>query len=83
MDSIISEEIPDKELDPDYYKAVEEFMIHGPCGAERKKSPCMVNGRCSKYFPKKIVDTSCFDDDGYLVYRRRDDGSIIQKKKWH
>ncbi|XP_031091108.1 uncharacterized protein LOC115996106 [Ipomoea triloba] len=66
-------------IDKDYYKAVEEFMVHGPCGVARSNSPCMVNGRCTKYFPKRFVDSSSFDADGYPIYRRRDDGRTITK----
>ncbi|XP_019159056.1 PREDICTED: uncharacterized protein LOC109155840 [Ipomoea nil] len=79
IDTIISAEIPDKEVDSEYYRVVEEFMIHGPCGHLRKNSPCMVNGRCSKHFPKKFVDSSNFDQDGYPIYRRRDDGRFVKK----
>ncbi|XP_031097008.1 uncharacterized protein LOC116001261 [Ipomoea triloba] len=61
---VVTAEIPDKELDTDYYQAVQEFMIHGPCGIEKPKSPCMVNNRCSKHFPKKFVDVSTWDDEG-------------------
>ncbi|XP_031127618.1 uncharacterized protein LOC116029715 [Ipomoea triloba] len=75
----ISTEIPDKEVDIDYYKAVEEFMIHGPCGIERPKSPCMVNKRCSKHFPKKFLYVSTWDDDGYPIYQRRDNGRTVEK----
>ncbi|XP_031095209.1 uncharacterized protein LOC115999501 [Ipomoea triloba] len=75
MDDIISVEIPCKESDKEYYDVVQEFMIHGPCGALRKKSPCMVNGKCSKHFPKTFSSGSCFDADGYPVYRRRDEGN--------
>ncbi|XP_031126425.1 uncharacterized protein LOC116028721 [Ipomoea triloba] len=60
MDNFISTEIPDKEEDYEYYKAVEEFMIHGPCGLHKIEefmihgpcglhkttSPCMVNNKC-------------------------------------
>ncbi|XP_031116661.1 uncharacterized protein LOC116020321 [Ipomoea triloba] len=79
MDKFIFAEIPDKEVDIDYYKAVEEFMIHGPCGIERPKSPCMVNKRCSKHFLKKFVDVSTWDDDGYPIYKRRDNGKTVEK----
>ncbi|XP_019196182.1 PREDICTED: uncharacterized protein LOC109190186 [Ipomoea nil] len=78
MDTIISAEIPYKERDREYYNVVEEFMIHGPCGAARKKLPCMVNGRCSKHFPKRFVECSSLDEDGYPIYRRRDDAEFYR-----
>ncbi|XP_019172007.1 PREDICTED: uncharacterized protein LOC109167446 [Ipomoea nil] len=79
IDTIISAEIPNKEVDQQYYDVVEEFMVHGPCGHVRKQSPCMVNGKCSKHFPKKFVDSSNFDENGYPIYKRRDDGKIVTK----
>ncbi|XP_031111748.1 uncharacterized protein LOC116015711 [Ipomoea triloba] len=79
IDSIISAEIPNKDSDFEYYKVVEEFMIHGPCGLANVKSPCMVKGRCSKHFPKNFVETSSLDSHGYPIYRRRDNGNIIFK----
>ncbi|XP_019186531.1 PREDICTED: uncharacterized protein LOC109181233 [Ipomoea nil] len=79
MDTIISAEIPDKHSDIEYYQAVEEFMLHGPCGVARIKSPCMANGKCSKHFPKRYIDASHFDQDGYPLYRRRDDKKTIKK----
>ncbi|XP_019157984.1 PREDICTED: uncharacterized protein LOC109154705 [Ipomoea nil] len=79
MDTIISAEIPEKVIDIEYYKAVEEFMLHGPCGVSRSNSPCMVNGKCSKHFPKRFIDASHFDQDGYPLYRRRDDKRTIKK----
>ncbi|XP_031092245.1 uncharacterized protein LOC115996940 [Ipomoea triloba] len=79
IDKFISSEISDIEIDKDYYKAVEEFMVHGPCDVARSNSPCMVNGRCTKYFPKRFVDSSSFDQDGYPIYRRCDDGRTITK----
>ncbi|XP_019179625.1 PREDICTED: uncharacterized protein LOC109174851 [Ipomoea nil] len=79
IDVIISIEIPSQLCDPEYYKAIDEFMIHGPCGAARKNSPCMVNGKCSKFFPKKLVENSTVDFDGYPIYQRRDNGRTIRK----
>ncbi|XP_020962284.1 uncharacterized protein LOC107606362 isoform X4 [Arachis ipaensis] len=79
IDKIISAEIPDKELDPEYYEAVEKHMMHGPCGMARKDSPCMENGKCIRRFPKRFVEYSTVDDDGYPVYRRREDGRTINK----
>ncbi|XP_019189698.1 PREDICTED: uncharacterized protein LOC109184108 [Ipomoea nil] len=74
-----SAKIPDENTDAEYYKAVEEFMMHGPCGKARLNSPCMVDGRCSKHFPKRFVDCASFDDDGYPLYKQRDNGMTITK----
>ncbi|XP_019184988.1 PREDICTED: uncharacterized protein LOC109179967 [Ipomoea nil] len=74
LDNIISAELPDPIQDPEYFKLVDEFMMHGPCGRARLNSPCMVKGKCTKHFPKKFVNVSTFDDDGYPIYRRRDNG---------
>lgn len=54
-------------------------MMHGPCGVARQSSPCMANGRFTKYFPKKYVDATMFDEDGYPIYRRRDNGRVVFK----
>ncbi|XP_019160441.1 PREDICTED: uncharacterized protein LOC109157010 [Ipomoea nil] len=48
-----------------------------------RQSPCMVNGKCSKHFPKKFSEFSSFDQDGYPIYRRRDDGMTINKNGIH
>ncbi|XP_052206923.1 uncharacterized protein LOC127811252 [Diospyros lotus] len=79
IDRIISAEIPDESIDPKYYAAVRDLMIHGPCGSLRRSSPCMVNGQCSKHFPKKFAEFTNVDDDGYPIYRRRDNGITVNK----
>ncbi|XP_019168949.1 PREDICTED: uncharacterized protein LOC109164859 [Ipomoea nil] len=79
LDNIISAELPDKEDDTEYFKVVEEFMMHGPCGRARLNSPCMANGKCTKHFPKKFVNFSTFDEDGYPIYRRRDNGRSVMR----
>ncbi|XP_019195820.1 PREDICTED: uncharacterized protein LOC109189662 [Ipomoea nil] len=79
LDNIISAEFPDQERDPEYFKVVEEFMVHGPCGKARMTSPCMANGKCTKHFPKKFVNTSTVDEDGYPIYRRRDNGRSVMR----
>lgn len=79
INKIISAEIPDKQIDPNYYTAVQEYMMHGPCGNARKTSPCMSKGKCTKYFPKKFSTTTTVDEDGYPSYRRNDNGRIIIK----
>ncbi|XP_016192896.1 uncharacterized protein LOC107633811 [Arachis ipaensis] len=79
IDQTISAEIPDKDRDPLYYEAVEKHMMHGPCGNIRKYSPCMENGKCVRHFPKKFVNNTTIDKDGYPVYKRRDNGKTISK----
>ncbi|KAK6137063.1 hypothetical protein DH2020_029195 [Rehmannia glutinosa] len=79
IDRIISAEIPDERIDPCYYAVVKDHMIHGPCGDVRKNSPYMADGRCSKYFPKKFVDATTIDEEGYPRYRRRNDGRVVEK----
>lgn len=79
VDRVISAEIPDKEKDPELYELVEQFMIHGPCGVDNPRCPCMIQGKCSKKFPKKFVDSTSLDSDGYPLYMRRDTGHTVQK----
>ncbi|KAL8159304.1 hypothetical protein V2J09_000841 [Rumex salicifolius] len=54
--------------------------MHSPCGPSIS-SPCMVDGKCKKYFPKLFVKETNVYDDGYPVYRRRDDGITIEKNE--
>ncbi|KAK1402614.1 hypothetical protein POM88_002219 [Heracleum sosnowskyi] len=56
MDKYVSAEIPDPTKDPDGYAAVKQFMIHGPCGREFSKAPCMKDFKCIRHFPKKYCD---------------------------
>ncbi|GAB2292949.1 hypothetical protein Dimus_038230 [Dionaea muscipula] len=46
-------------------------MVHGPCGNLNPDSPCMVDGQCSKRYPRSFVDATTMDGDGYPIYRRR------------
>ncbi|XP_012841939.1 PREDICTED: uncharacterized protein LOC105962187 [Erythranthe guttata] len=80
IDRMICAEIPDKKTDRKMYNLVEKYMIHGPCGHANLNSPCMKDGVCTKRFPKKFVQRTEADPDGYPVYRRRDDGRTVRKK---
>ena len=79
IDKYISAEIPDKDEDPDLYKLVSDFMMHGPCGEDEPKQVCMDEGRCTKHFPKKFTQRSSVDAEGYPVYRRRDDEKYVER----
>jgi hypothetical protein len=80
IDSVISAELPDQTIFPKLYSAVCRFMIHGPCGTGVTYSPCIKDKRCSKFYPKKFVNTTTFDESGYPIYRRRDLGVTVLKK---
>ncbi|CAN0827162.1 hypothetical protein LINGRAHAP2_LOCUS908 [Linum grandiflorum] len=63
--------LPDPMIDPVGYEAVTKFMLHGPCGQTRPTSPCMKEGKCSKFFPKPFAPETTFDKNGYVTYCRR------------
>lgn len=71
---MICAEIPEKEKDPETYEAVKKFMMHGSCGETNPMAPCMVNHRCIYQFPKSLCDETIIGEDGYPIYRRRDEG---------
>lgn len=60
------------------YKAVENYMMHRPCGEANHRSPCMVDRKCSKHFPKMFCQETTVDEEGYPVYKRRDDGRTVE-----
>ncbi|KAK1376041.1 hypothetical protein POM88_032234 [Heracleum sosnowskyi] len=57
--------------DPVGYAAVKAFMIHGPCGLQNPKSPCMKDFKCIRHFPKKYCARTIFDESGFPLYKRR------------
>ncbi|GJT99813.1 hypothetical protein Tco_1110152 [Tanacetum coccineum] len=71
IDDIISVELPSPIDDPEGYKVVTEYMLHSPCGADAKYAPCITDGTCSKHFPKSFLAKTVIDEDGYALYRRR------------
>uniref|UniRef100_A0A0R0EZF3 ATP-dependent DNA helicase n=1 Tax=Glycine max TaxID=3847 RepID=A0A0R0EZF3_SOYBN len=79
IDEIISAEIPFHEDDPELYKLVENHMIHGPCGILQPNSPCMKEGKCSRFYPKQFQPQTILDSNSYPVYHRRNNGHSISK----
>ncbi|KAH1060573.1 hypothetical protein GYH30_004170 [Glycine max] len=79
IDQIISAEIPSHEDDPKLYRLVQNHMIHGPCGILQPNSPCMKEGKCSRFYPKQFQPQTLLDSNGYPVYRRRNNGHSISK----
>jgi len=79
IDQVISVELPHPDLYPKLSRVVQTYMIDGLCKAARFNSPCMKEGKCSKFFPKKFRHLTTIDEDGYPVYRNRDDGLFVLK----
>ncbi|CAL8141391.1 unnamed protein product [Orchesella dallaii] len=71
IDRIVKAEIPDKEKSPRLFEIVTKNMIHTPCGSINPSSPCMIDGKCSKGFPKSFQEKTLGNIDGYPQYQRR------------
>ncbi|KAJ1268745.1 hypothetical protein BS78_07G158400 [Paspalum vaginatum] len=78
---LISVEIPDPEIDPLGYTLVAEHMMHGSCGEKNWNCPCMKKGKCSKFYPKDFVENTTFSENGFIVYRRRNNGIFIRREQ--
>ena len=79
IDKIISAEIQNKYTDPELYEIVSKHMIHGPCELPNRSAPCMADGKCIRFFPKKFNEAIIVDQDGFPVYMRTNDGHTVQK----
>ncbi|KAL4275611.1 hypothetical protein AHAS_Ahas20G0124500 [Arachis hypogaea] len=78
VDEFICVELPNPQKFPSLYNVITKYMIHGPCSRLRPSSPCMKDGKCSKFYPKRFVDQTSFDEDGYPIYRRRNTGVTVK-----
>ena len=76
IDSYISAEIPDPDFQPQLHNIVMKNMIHGPCG-----DWCIVNGKCSKNFPKQFQEETIIGGNSYPIYCRRDTGKTYMRPK--
>ncbi|XP_030045003.1 LOW QUALITY PROTEIN: uncharacterized protein LOC115459298 [Microcaecilia unicolor] len=74
IDQIVCAEIPEINNFPHLHAIVAKHMIHGPCNDYNLNFPCMLNGKCSKQFPKPFQNETIENYDEYPKYRRRDNG---------
>ncbi|XP_010668306.1 uncharacterized protein LOC104885311 [Beta vulgaris subsp. vulgaris] len=84
FDKFISAEIPD-ESNPHLRKIILSHMMHSPCGTANPECPCMKHksspGACKYGYPKAFQEETSTHENGFPLYRRRDDGQnpIIRK----
>ncbi|KAG5531644.1 hypothetical protein RHGRI_026312 [Rhododendron griersonianum] len=76
VDQLVCAEFPNPEDDPELFETVNSCMVHGPCGARNPHAACMEKGKCTKRYPRDFVETTTMDENGYPIYRRRDDGKV-------
>ena len=82
IDKIVCAELPDASIDPtgELCAIIQTAMVHGPCGNRNPQAPCMTSngnsmtGSCSKRFPKQFQEETVLQEDGYPLYRRRNNG---------
>ena len=65
VDNIVSAQLPDPIEDPLLYETVTTCMLHGPFGDEKPNAPCMVDGKCSKNYPKEFIEHTVYGENGY------------------
>ncbi|XP_028054831.1 uncharacterized protein LOC114259043 [Camellia sinensis] len=76
VNKLVCAEFPDPKDDPMLFETVKCCMVHGPCGARNPHAPRMENGRCSKRYPRAFTETTTMDQDGYSIYRCRNNGQV-------
>ena len=80
IDASVTAELPDASTHPSLHKTVIKSMIHGPCGALNPSCPCMVDGKCSKGFPRDFASETTTGNMAKVLYRRRDNGRKTEIK---
>src|SRR5271154_6043669 len=79
VDTIVSAQLPDPILQPLLYNTVTTCMLHGPCGDDKPNAPCMVDGKCSKKYPKEFLEQTIYGENGYPQYARPNNGRTVEK----
>ena len=75
IDSIVSAQLPNCNSHPQLYDTIVSCMLHGPCGVNNINAPCMVDGKCSKGYPKQFHEETIITPDKYPEYKRPNDGA--------
>jgi hypothetical protein len=73
IDRAIWAVVPDRKQYARLFEVISRNNIHGPCNDR-----CMKDGRCRRGFPKEFRDETQADVDGYPLYRRPENGPVIE-----
>jgi len=76
IDTLMSSEFPTD--NDELLQLIKKFMVHTPCGNQNPDAPCMVNGSCSKSFPKAFRAETTVTEDSYAHTRRHDTGQVFE-----
>jgi len=78
---MISAQLPDPQLQPLLYAKVIKYMLHGSCGANNPQAKYMVNGKCSKCFPKRYRERTDWTENSYPLYARPNNGLVFEHNR--
>ena len=81
IDKIISAKISDLNKEPLVYDAIKQHMVHSPCGSINSRPSCLIENKCVKHFPKKFFSQTIVDNDGFPIYRRRNNGIFVERNR--
>lgn len=85
IDRVVCAEIPDPDEESKLHAIIAKFMMHGfyddlnPEAPYMKMDKCTGKMKCCKGFPKTFQSETEIHEDGYPLYRRRDDGRQVVK----
>ena len=79
MDQVIFAELPDPVENSELFHTIGTSMVHGPCGVHYPNARCMVNGKCSKGYPKEFSETTVIGNESYPSYKRPNNGRCFEK----
>jgi len=79
VNTITLAQLPHKDLEPRYFEAVTTLMMHGPCGAADPHKMCMVDGQCSKNYPKTFCAQTELTEGNGVRYARPDNSRHVIK----
>ena len=78
IDAIVSAAIPNSNCHPAAYATVTTSMVQGPCSVQAR-SQCIENEKCTKKYPRCFSEATQMAEDGYPVYRRRNNGRTLTR----